>query len=184
VDLGEKLDAGRYSYVFDELSGSLDHALATSSLTAKVTDLVHWNINAVESFAYQYYGDPALYAPNPYRSSDHDPLVLGIALDYRCGGLVPTIVGTHGDDTLIGTDGPDVIVALGGDDTVLGGNDEDVICGGRGDDSLEGGRGDDLLFGGSGDDTLVGGNGDDDLYGGRGADVLEQGRGKGAVQQD
>ena len=56
------------------------------ALTAKVTDLTHWNINAVESFAYQYTGDPALYAPNPYRSSDHDPLVLGIDLEERCAG--------------------------------------------------------------------------------------------------
>ena len=29
VDLGEQLDPGRYSYVFDDMSGSLDHALAT-----------------------------------------------------------------------------------------------------------------------------------------------------------
>jgi len=80
VDLGEQFDPGRYSYVFDALSGSLDHALATTELAAKVTDLVHWNINSVESFAYQYTGDPALYAANPYRSSDHDPLLLGIDL--------------------------------------------------------------------------------------------------------
>ncbi|WP_209289008.1 hypothetical protein, partial [Escherichia coli] len=52
----------------------------TEELTAKVTDFTHWNINAVESFAYQYVGDPELYAPNPYRSSDHDPLVLGVDL--------------------------------------------------------------------------------------------------------
>ena len=63
ADLGERLDAGRYSYVFDDLSGSLDHALARRALPRKVTDLAHWNINAVESFAYQYDGDPALYAP-------------------------------------------------------------------------------------------------------------------------
>ena len=37
--------------------------MATAELTAKVTDLTHWNINAVESFAYQYVGDPELYAP-------------------------------------------------------------------------------------------------------------------------
>jgi predicted extracellular nuclease len=80
TDLGEELDPGRYSYVFDDMSGSLDHALGTAEFTAKVTDLTHWNINAVESFAYQYYGDPELYAANPYRSSDHDPLVLGLDL--------------------------------------------------------------------------------------------------------
>ncbi|MGY1703606.1 ExeM/NucH family extracellular endonuclease [Geodermatophilus sp. SYSU D00697] len=80
TELGERFDPGRYSYVFDGRSGSLDHALATPSLTARVTGLAHWNVNAVESSAYQYDGDPALYAPDPYRSSDHDPLVLGVDL--------------------------------------------------------------------------------------------------------
>ncbi|MFW3172034.1 ExeM/NucH family extracellular endonuclease [Geodermatophilus sp. CPCC 206100] len=83
TDLGERFDPGRHSYVFDDQSGSLDHALATPSLTARVTGLAHWNVNAVESVAYQYDGDPELYAPDPYRSSDHDPLVLGVGLG--CG---------------------------------------------------------------------------------------------------
>ena len=81
TDLGSAFDPGRYSYVFDDMSGSLDHALATAALTGKVTGVAHWNINSVESFAYQYVGDPALYAPDQYRSSDHDPLVLGLDLD-------------------------------------------------------------------------------------------------------
>ena len=84
TDLGERLDPGRYSYVFDALSGSLDHALATEELTAKVTDLTHWNINSVESSAYQYDGAPQLYAADPYRSSDHDPLLLGLDLVPSC----------------------------------------------------------------------------------------------------
>ena len=33
TDLGSELDADRYSYVFDGLSGSLDHAFATAALT-------------------------------------------------------------------------------------------------------------------------------------------------------
>ncbi|MGY1636628.1 ExeM/NucH family extracellular endonuclease [Geodermatophilus sp. SYSU D00742] len=86
TDLGERFDPGRYSYVFDGRSGSLDHALATPSLTARVTGLTHWNVNAVESSAYQYDGDPALYAPDPYRSSDHDPLVLGVDLGAGAAG--------------------------------------------------------------------------------------------------
>ncbi|WP_380156663.1 ExeM/NucH family extracellular endonuclease [Kineococcus sp. R86509] len=80
TDLGSRFDAGRYSYVFDALSGSLDHALATRELTRKITGVAHWNVNSVESFAYEYDGDPALYAANPYRSSDHDPLVIGVDL--------------------------------------------------------------------------------------------------------
>lgn len=165
------------------MSGSLDHALATGALAAKVTDLTHWNINAVESFAYQYSGDLAPYAPNPYRSSDHDPLVLGIDLEERCHGMVPTIVGTAGNDVLRGTSGVDVIMGLGGNDTILAGNGEDVICGGEGDDTLQGGNGDDLLLGGFGDDHLLGGNGDDHLIGGPGNDDLRQERGRGVEDQ-
>jgi predicted extracellular nuclease len=184
VDLGTVFDEGRYSYVFDDASGSLDHALATAELTAKVTDLTHWNINGVESFAYQYTGDPALYAADPYRSSDHDPLVFGVDLAERCDGLVPTIVGTPGDDVITGTNGRDVIMGLGGNDTIAGGNGDDVICGGAGDDRLTGANGDDILLGGFGDDRLDGGNGEDRLVGGPGTDVLTQGRGTGSAEQE
>jgi predicted extracellular nuclease len=86
VDLGEQLDPRRYSYVFDALSGSLDHALASGELAAKVTDLTHWNINSGESAAYQYTGRPELYAADPYRSSDHDPLLLGLDLQEPASG--------------------------------------------------------------------------------------------------
>ena len=183
TDLGEVFDEGRYSYVFDDMSGSLDHALATAELTGKVTDVTHWNINAVESVAYQYYNP--LYAPTPYRSSDHDPLVLGIDLQERCNGLLPTIKGTAGNDILRGTNGVDVIMGLGGNDTITGGNGDDVICGGQGDDTLAGGNGDDVLLGGFGVDTLAGDNGADELVGGPGAgDVLTQGRGSGSEEQD
>ncbi|MGY1804087.1 ExeM/NucH family extracellular endonuclease [Blastococcus sp. SYSU D00922] len=183
-DLGEEFDPGRYSYVFDALSGSLDHALATAELRHKVTGLAHWNINAVESSAYQYDGDAALYAPDPYRSSDHDPLVLGIDLEERCQGLLPTITGTNRADVLKGTNGRDVIMGLGGDDVITGGNGDDVICGGSGKDRLSGDNGDDVLSGGFEDDLLDGANGEDRLIGGPGADVLNQGRGKGSQEQE
>jgi predicted extracellular nuclease len=183
VDLGREFDPGRYSYVFDDLSGSLDHGLASASLAGKVTEAVHWNINAVESFAYQYTGDPDLYAADPFRSSDHDPLVVGIDLVELCAGLEPTILGTEGDDVLTGTNEPDVIMGLGGDDTIKGLNGDDVICGGAGGDLISGGNGDDILLGGFGDDLLVGGNGADDLIGGPGWDQLLQGRGSGEETQ-
>jgi len=184
TDLGSELDPGRYSYVFDSLSGSLDHAMATDALTAKVTDVAHWNINAVESFAYQYTGDPALYAANPYRSSDHDPLVLGIDLEERCNGLLPTIKGTGDDEVLIGTKEIDVIMGLGGNDIIDGSNAGDVICGGAGNDTVNGANGDDHVNGGFGDDTVLGGNGNDTLIGGPGTDALDGGRGEDTEEQD
>ncbi len=184
TDLGSTLDEGRYSFVFNALSGSLDHAMSTGALTAKVTGLAHWNINAVESFAYQYDGDPALYAPNQFRSSDHDPLVLGVNLQERCAGLPPTIRGTDGPDVLNGTGGVDVIMGLGGADVIRGANAEDVICGGAGNDTLRGENGGDVLLGGFGDDVLFGGNGDDVLTGGPGTDVLNGGSGINQLEQE
>ena len=173
TDLGSTRDPGVYSYVFDSLSGSLDHALTTASLTSKVTGAVHWTINAQESFAYQYTGDPALYAPGPYRASDHDPLVVGLALtapeDQRCFGRKPTIIGSDRSEVIRGTNRPDVILALGGNDRITGVNGDDVICAGPGDDVVNGGNGDDRIDGGSGDDVLTGANGDDRILGGSGS---------------
>ena len=184
VDLGSTFDAGRYSYVFDELSGSLDHALGHAALTAKITGVAHWNINSVESFAYQYTGDPALYAPHQYRSSDHDPLVLGIDLEERCNGARPTIKGTNAAETLTGTNKNDVIMGLGGNDRITGVNGNDVVCGGAGDDVIDGGNGNDILLGGFGNDTVSGGNGNDVLIGGPGVDVLSGGGGANTIQQE
>lgn len=146
--------------------------------------LTHWNINAVESFAYQYDGDPTLYAPDPYRSSDHDPLILGIDLSERCcAGRQPTIVGTPGRDVLRGTNGSDVIMGLGGADVISGGTGNDIICGGAGADVLNGGNGNDQILGGFGPDDLYGCNGNDTLIGGSGSDTLEQERGRGVEIQ-
>jgi hypothetical protein len=166
------------------MSGSLDHALATAELTAKVTGFAHWNINAVESFAYQYVGDPELYAANPYRSSDHDPLVLGIDLEERCNGLLPTVRGTAGNDVIVGGLGRDVIMGLGGNDVVVDLLGNDVICGGTGNDTVLGGLGDDTVLGGYGDDTLSGDLGSDTLIGGPGTDRLYQGPGRGTEEQE
>ncbi|MGH9260363.1 MAG: choice-of-anchor Q domain-containing protein, partial [Acidimicrobiales bacterium] len=86
-----------------------------------------------------------------------------------CNGLVPTRVGTPGNDAnLRGTNGPDVIHGLGGNDTISGLNDNDVICGGEGNDTLSGNNGIDQLFGENGTDTLNGNNGNDALDGGAG----------------
>ncbi|MFI9526728.1 ExeM/NucH family extracellular endonuclease [Micromonospora rosaria] len=71
-------DTGRTSYVFGGESGSLDHILASPSLAARITGADVWETNAVESYAFQYDGFPAFFAPNPYRASDHNPLLVGI----------------------------------------------------------------------------------------------------------
>lgn len=80
--------AGDYSYVYDGASGNLDHALASSSLAAKVVNTQDWHINTDEPLVLDYntnYKSPnqvdSLYAPTPYRSSDHDPVVIDLAMN-------------------------------------------------------------------------------------------------------
>src|SRR3954451_2207443 len=78
TDMAPVLAPGQYSYVFDGGSGSLDHVLASPSMAAKLTGLGVWDINAVESFGYEYDGQESLSAPTPYRASDHTPTVVGV----------------------------------------------------------------------------------------------------------
>ena len=72
-----------YSYVFEGQSGYIDHALASPSLAAQVAGATEWHINADEPVALDYnnYNQPALYTPAPYRASDHDPVLVGLALN-------------------------------------------------------------------------------------------------------
>jgi predicted extracellular nuclease len=73
-----------YSYVFDGQTGYLDYALASPSLLDKVTGTTVWHINADEpdlidyDMSFKLPAQDALYAPDPYRSSDHDPVIVGI----------------------------------------------------------------------------------------------------------
>ncbi|GAA1600191.1 ExeM/NucH family extracellular endonuclease [Actinoplanes couchii] len=67
------------SYVFSGESGSLDHALISAGLGSRVTGVDIWNINSVESFAFQYDGYGPFYDNGPFRSSDHDPVVVGLS---------------------------------------------------------------------------------------------------------
>lgn len=85
----------RYSYVFDGMTGYLDHALASVHMDAQVSDVTIWHINADEPSVIDYnteFKSQDLYAPTPYRSSDHDPVIIGVDLNaapYRL--LLPLI---------------------------------------------------------------------------------------------
>ncbi|AEP28330.1 ExeM/NucH family extracellular endonuclease [Brumicola nitratireducens] len=75
-----------YSYVFDSQVGYLDYALATSVLAQQVTAVSIWSINADEPDILDYdtsfkaTAQDALFAPDAYRSSDHDPVIVGLDL--------------------------------------------------------------------------------------------------------
>jgi predicted extracellular nuclease len=75
-----------HSYVFGGESGYLDHALASVSMSAQVAGAMEWNINADEPSVLDYNLDgknsaaQALYNAQPYRASDHDPVVISLNL--------------------------------------------------------------------------------------------------------
>lgn len=80
-------EAASYSFVFDGRWGRLDHALASASLAAQTTGAATWHINADEPPVLDYNLEwksasqrTSLYAPDAFRSSDHDPLRVGLAL--------------------------------------------------------------------------------------------------------
>ncbi len=89
VDLHEKFadatpegtKAAHYSFLYRGQSGSLDHAMATESLVTDITGVATWHINADEPRFLDYnqeYNPKTLYQANPFRSSDHDPVLIGI----------------------------------------------------------------------------------------------------------
>ena len=76
-----------YSYVFNGESGYLDHALGTATLAEQVTGVTEWHINPDEPTVLDYNVNfksanhqTTLYDPGPYRSSDHDPVIVGLQL--------------------------------------------------------------------------------------------------------
>lgn len=75
----QKYAPDRWSYVYQGEVGYLDHSLSSSTLTGQVTGAAPWNINASEPvyFEYQY---TSFYQSNPYRYSDHNPIITGLKL--------------------------------------------------------------------------------------------------------
>ena len=83
-----------YSYLFGGQLGYLDHALANQALLGEVTGTTAWHINSDEPDILDYDttfkqdAQDALYEPNAFRSSDHDPVIVGLDI---CDEIAPTI---------------------------------------------------------------------------------------------
>lgn len=82
--LDQVAKTGKQTYAFGGMVGSLDHVFASAAADCVVRGADVWNINSVESVGLEYsrfnYNVVNLYEPTPYRSSDHDPVILGLAL--------------------------------------------------------------------------------------------------------
>jgi predicted extracellular nuclease len=92
-----------YSYTFDGQAGYLDHSLAGPTLVRQVTGAAEWHINSDEPdlLDYDVSNKPStvdqIYEPNQYRTSDHDPVLVGLDLDapptfqFVAGGSCSTV---------------------------------------------------------------------------------------------
>jgi predicted extracellular nuclease len=86
-----------YSYMFNGLSGALDHALGNAAMIATVSGSGKWHINADEPVYLDYNVEtknaagcvitpsdkcstPDFFAATPFRASDHDPVLVGLNL--------------------------------------------------------------------------------------------------------
>ncbi|MGM1017396.1 MAG: ExeM/NucH family extracellular endonuclease [Actinomycetota bacterium] len=96
TDLVAEQAPDEYTYTFDGELGSLDHAIASPSLTESVTGTGVWEINAAE-WSDRGYAYGATDAADPFRSSDHDPVIVGISSDIPPVSIdIVTINDFHG----------------------------------------------------------------------------------------
>jgi len=106
-----------YGYVFDGKVGYLDHALSNATLTPQVTGAAEWHINADEpdilDFNLDFNRPAEFFTSDMYRSSDHDPVLVGLNLDAEPTNTAPTVEATFGEGYLqCGTDNATLTVDI------------------------------------------------------------------------
>ena len=86
-----------YSYQFGGMMGSLNNAFVSSALNSRVTGIAKWTINSPEPTHLGYddlkddggsdFANPwaGTYSSSPFRSSDHDPVIVGLNLSKKTG---------------------------------------------------------------------------------------------------
>jgi predicted extracellular nuclease len=125
--LASFIGADAYSYAFDGQWGYLDHALASASLASQIAGVTEWHINADEPNVLDYNVNfktagqiASLYNADPYRSADHDPVLIGINLapppvDYNFGGFLSPVASAPSVNTNTGGSTIPIRFSLGGD---------------------------------------------------------------------
>lgn len=97
-----------YTYVFDGQAGYLDYALANESLVSQTVAAHVWHINADEADLFDYDtsfkqdAQDALYEPNAFRSSDHDPVIIGLNPAARIDDMMLFINASVSEGSLLG----------------------------------------------------------------------------------
>lgn len=86
ADQSQRFQPGDYSYRLGEARGRLDHAFASGTMAGQILGADHWHINADEPAFYDYnlesksIAQQAVNVATPFRSSDHDPILVGVSL--------------------------------------------------------------------------------------------------------
>jgi len=86
VQVSQQLHSNKVSsYLFNGESGTLDHVFAAGDIKNRVAEVTEWAINADEPVILDYNEEfksqvakANFYAPGPFRSSDHDPMVMSV----------------------------------------------------------------------------------------------------------
>lgn len=133
IDIAAELLELAYSFVFDATIGTLDYAFASLELFNQVVDALEWHINADEADALDYNTDfgreTAIFdGDSPFRASDHDPIVVGFALD----GVDPTLTSALPPDGQTGV-GPGANITLTFSENVKAGVGGLTLTNGEGD---------------------------------------------------
>ena len=202
------LPINSYSYLYDGQMGSLDHALVSNSLAAQVTGAEKWHINADEPSVLDYNTNfksvgqiSSLYNADLYRSSDHDPVIVGLNLtvpvtNNSTGGLNgqqnnPTTVDVTTNNNQINLDAGentalDDCCGCEQLETLVNNSfkgefpnsnfPDDLIFGDANFNILSGGIGNDTIFGISGDDLIFGNQDGDVINGNEGNDTICAGK--------
>lgn len=109
VNLIKKYNSDKpYSYVFDGQWGYLDYVLASASAVGQVTGAGDAHHNADEPSVLDYLTDfksagqvASLYAPDRFRTSDHDPVVVGVE-PTATRVATTTTLATSGSPSVVG----------------------------------------------------------------------------------
>ena len=100
--------AGPASYVYSGRSGSLDHVFANAAAKPLLAGVTSWAVNAQESIAFEYSragmnAHLSVEADNPYRSSYHNPEIIGLTLLGADPAPTPGETPTPGVSPTLGT---------------------------------------------------------------------------------
>lgn len=104
IDLHRAFHAdSSYSYVFGGKAGYLDHALCNNTLFPQITGMAAYHLNSDESDEYTYdkSDDRTMF-----RYSDHDPILVGLALDKTLQDNPDMNISREGNTLIINNAGP------------------------------------------------------------------------------